>query len=498
MLGMALLLLPGMPGGGDASDASRVAYIAAHPYLWRLGWLPWQVTAFSDVLLGIALLRTSMIPRVPAFLALFATLAAVSIEQPAEFRWITTGVALAQHANLAEYLRFESVILERTSAWAAAAYTVAALFWTWCFAAAGTWNRFLTWLSWAVWSLLLAVSVGPLLPEPVRPGAGLVAAGNAIGFILLMLWLCVVTELVLRKPRPDSSSGRMAPWRYPERNFSGRVLNALANSRLARAYGEWLPAVAYRSDITNVIYVNYLVTADRLEPLVPWGLELQRLGPGRAYAMFTFLTYRHGHFGPRLLGPLRRLMPSPLQSNWRIHVTNPQTGVAGIHFVSTATDNALVALLARLLSEGVPMHLVAHGAVTAAADGSFQVELDPRSGSAPDAAVRLQQAPDRPLPEPWNQCFESYHDMLAYCVPQDRALSSQPWYRRITSQEIHLGIPLDSCEPLAGTAVSNAAGALVGDADPLCFRVAGVHFRFDRETHHILTQVRMSSRLYES
>jgi hypothetical protein len=38
MVSMALLLLPAMPGGGNLSDASRVAYIAAHPWLWRLGW----------------------------------------------------------------------------------------------------------------------------------------------------------------------------------------------------------------------------------------------------------------------------------------------------------------------------------------------------------------------------------------------------------------------------------------------------------------------------
>jgi hypothetical protein len=73
--------------------------------------------------------------------------------------------------------------------------------------------------------------------------------------------------------------------------------------------------------------------------------------------------------------------------------------------------------------------------------------------------------------------------MLAYCVPQDRAMSSQPWHARITRQEIHLGIPLAACEPLAGTVVSQAAQAFVGNATPFCFRVAQVAFRFDREEH---------------
>ena len=71
-------------------------------------------------------------------------------------------------------------------------------------------------------------------------------------------------------------------------------------------------------------------------------------------------------------------------------------------------------------------------------------------------------------------------------VPMDRAFSSQPWYGRLTRQEIDLGIPLTSCEPLAGTVRSRAAEVIVGDAEPLCFRVARVHFRFDREEYEPL------------
>ncbi len=70
MLSMAALLLPGTPGGLHSDVAARMAYVAAHPWLWRLGWLPWQLTALSDLLLAWALLRTSWIPRLPAWLAL--------------------------------------------------------------------------------------------------------------------------------------------------------------------------------------------------------------------------------------------------------------------------------------------------------------------------------------------------------------------------------------------------------------------------------------------
>ena len=114
MLGMVLLLLPGMPGGGVDDVAARAAYVAGHPWSWRVGWLGWQLTALSDVLLGVALVRTRWIPRVPAILTLLVTLAAVVPDQGGQALWVTIGVDLAREAVRsgwsAGYLRFESGI----------------------------------------------------------------------------------------------------------------------------------------------------------------------------------------------------------------------------------------------------------------------------------------------------------------------------------------------------------------------------------------------------
>jgi hypothetical protein len=237
------------------------------------------------------------------------------------------------------------------------------------------------------------------------------------------------------------------------------------------------------SDITDVIYVNYLVEASRLEPVVPAGLELQRLGPGGGYALFSFLTYRHGHFGPRMLGPLRRLLPSPIQSNWRIHVTDPQTGRRGVYFVSTAISSTPHALAGRLLSEGVPMHVPRRASLVREDDGTFHLSIDPGHGTAPDVTATLRPGDDRSLPPRWVECFGDWHGFLSYCVPQDRALSCQPWYGRVTRQEIELGIPLETCARLEGAVTSRAAAAIVGDAAPVCFHVPQVTFRFAREDY---------------
>src|SRR5437016_4957850 len=114
MLAMVFFLLPGMPGGGAADDAARMTYIASHPWLWRLGWLPWQLTAASDILVSLALVRTVWVPRLAAVVTLVVTIAAVIFDQFGQIGWITSGVALAR-GNAATYLAFEERIFASTA-----------------------------------------------------------------------------------------------------------------------------------------------------------------------------------------------------------------------------------------------------------------------------------------------------------------------------------------------------------------------------------------------
>lgn len=481
MLAMAWLLVPGLPGGGSET-AGRMAYITAHPWLWRLGWIPWQLTALSDLLIAVALVRVRWVPRLAAWGGLLFTLAAIMPEQTGEVLFILRAPVMAQAGDVARYAALEGQLFHLTSAWGAFFYAVAAAFWSWSFAAAGAWRRWLTPFSALLWIFFAYISGGLLLPEPLRPSLSFVAAGNAVGFILLMIWFTAVTELVLRRSRPDGAHGRELPWVHPNQGWQGRLAGLLANSRLLRTCCEPLPAPPMLSDIRDVIYVNYIVPADRVEPLVPQGLELQCIGPDGRYALFTFLTYRHGHFGPRLLGPLRRLLPSPVQTNWRIYVRDPRTGLDGVYFVTNAIDSTVHALGARILSEGMPMHVLHRAEVRPLPDGEFRLLLDPGGGSAPDAEALLRPT-DHPEEGPWRTAFTTYEEMLAYCVPQDRALSSQPWRGRITRQEIDLQIPLGVCEPLEGTVRSKAAEAIAGDAPAFCFRVPSVRFRFEGEEY---------------
>ncbi|HZW07266.1 MAG TPA: hypothetical protein VFF65_09085 [Phycisphaerales bacterium] len=496
---MALMgpcLLGGLPGGPNLEVGERAAWLAGHPWLWRLGWLGWQVTALSDVLLCGALLVTRGVPRGPALLGLLVTGAAFVPDQWAQWSWCWDGVALAQQAasdGAGRYRVYEERVFHMTAGLGAAGYTLGAVLWTWCFAAlarnSGTpWTKGLWRLSWLTWCVFAGSTVVLFLPARVREAGGpglsaAVGAGNAVAFVLLMVWLAWVGEGVFRIARSVVDAplrGSWTRWRLG-RGRLGRRIETLANSRLAREAARLLPSLAMRSDVQDVVYINWLVPAERLEPLVERPLRLQRVGERKDQAVFTVLTFRHGCFGPRCLGPLRRWWPSPVQSNWRVHVETPDRSLRGVQFVSTSITSVPHALATRLLADGVPMH-VPGAAWVLRERGSLDVAVQPGGGSSPDLAASLCERGGPALTGRWAECFGSWEEILAFIVPQDRAMCVR-WRgseRGIVRQEIELGIPLSACVALEGRVRSEALRAVVGDAEPLCFVVEKVDFAFER------------------
>lgn len=482
MLAMPLVLARFLPGGGVDDPAERVRLIAEHPWLFRLGWLPWQLTAVVDLVFAVTLVRARYLPKALSVATLAMTLAAIAPDQYAQAVWVTRGVELARSAPLSEYLAWEAPVFDLTAGWGATGYTLGTLVMLAAFWRARVWSLALSRATLVFCVAMIPAAVAPLLPPGARPPAQVVVVLNALGFSVLLLLYAVLLEAVLRRRIGAEKHGRWAPWASPGRGLLARAVNAVADSRFFYALLEPVPVFAMASDITDVVYVNYLVDAAKLEPLVPPGLELQRLGPGADKAVFTFLSYRHGHFGFRFLGPLRRLSPSAIQTNWRIHVREPKSGREGVFFVTNAIDHLAQALGARLFSEGMPMHVLERAELRR--DGeAVSLSLQRGQGSAPDAVLSLKRTAARALPAEWSSCFASFDAMLAYVVPQNRALSSQPYKARITRQEIHLPIDPADCALLEGTVESEAARAIVGDATPLCFHVAQVSFLFSEEVH---------------
>jgi hypothetical protein len=484
MIGMLALLLPGMPGGGVADPLARVAYIAEHPWRWRLGWLPWQLTAASDVLLGIALVRARSIPRLPALLTLLATLAAVVPDQVGQALWITRGVSLAQEAartgDPAAYLGFETRVFPAVAGWGATLYTVGAVGWSWCFAAAGLWSRLLTVLSVVLWTLFGVISPALLLPPGWQVSPAVVSAGNAVGFVLMEIWFLLVAEKAMRARAPIATHGRWAPWTHPRRDLLGRLLDAAGDSRLLAWLTRQLRPRALQGEIHDVVYVNLLAPADALARWLPPGLEVQRFGPGLQHGLCTALTFRHHRIGSRLVQRLYGRLPPPVQSNWRIHVREEGSERPGVYFPTSGLTSTLHALPARWASNWMPLHVLA-GARLEVTEAGADIALDPGAGSGPRLNATLRPLDDRALREPWAAAFATLDEVLATVLPQERALFTSE--RGTQCQEVRLE-PSGEVRWLTGDVLSPVLESWTGAAPlrALAFHVPALRFSLSPES----------------
>jgi hypothetical protein len=486
LLCMAFLLVPGLPVDGN-SLLERLKFLSSHELSWRLGWLTWQLSALSDLLIALAFLKTAL-PKWLSFVVLVTTVCALIPDQYGQFLWTTQLPGLATQAlstgQTAKFVEFEHFIYMMVTGWASILYTILAVAWTVALSRLfDTGSKFIR-ISYALWLLSFVCSFLILLQEHFKLPFILLEAANAVFFTGLMLWFCWVIDLILSKERAVSSWGRMSPWVVPKEMMLAGLIQLCGESKFLRRLFEFIPPVSLASEIDGVLYINYLLPADTLISLVPKHLELQRLGPNKDLALFSILCFEHKNFGPKFFGPLRKLMPGGVVSNWRIHVTEPRSGLSGIYFLSNATNKIAISLGARLLSEAMPMHL-ADSAFVEIKEKSVLAKIKPGTGSSPDLEADLHLSDNASisstLPAEWLNCFGSLEAFLNYCVPQERAISSQEFLNRICFQEINLNIDINSCKLLAGHINSKAAESIAGKAEALCFRTGPLNFKFERE-----------------
>ena len=274
---------------------------------------------------------------------------------------------------------------------------------------------------------------------------------------------------------------------HPYPGVFGRILEGLLNARglarLRHAVLSRLPFPVLRSDVTDVVYVTWMVDARAAQALLPAGL---RVWARDGRTPLTVLTYRHGHFGPALAGPLRRLFPSPLQSNWRLYLDGPLPPGAPpqtVWFLENMMDSGAYVAATRLFSDIMRTHRPARFTHGRAGEG-FTTRIEPGAGSAP--ALECTAAPDAQpvLPPAFAAAFGSWNDAVAMLACQDAALGWSARLGKLVLSHIDLPIPLDGVRPLvpAGPVACSLLEALPADGAPLCFLVPRVRFRVLSET----------------
>ncbi len=237
-----------------------------------------------------------------------------------------------------------------------------------------------------------------------------------------------------------------------------------------------VPLPALVSDVSDVAYLSWWVDAGAL-PRPPAGY---RYWTWKGRTPFTVLTYRHGCFGPAFLGPMRRLFPSPSQSNWRWYVLRDDEAadaVPTVLFARNVMDSLLHVVGARLWSDAMQPQLAfrLHHRVEG---GNVSTVIDAGTGVAPTLATTLEQGDRQEYGSAWVDCFGSHADAVRFLACQDAAIAVAP-DARVAYTKISLPIDPDAVTPLRVIDIACPMVAQMGasPAEAFCFLVPRVAFR---------------------
>jgi hypothetical protein len=269
---------------------------------------------------------------------------------------------------------------------------------------------------------------------------------------------------------------------YPRPGFLGATLNWLANSRALasarRAALSRLPYMKLESDVVDVVYLNWVIPTYLAMCAVPAGV---RLIEKNGTTIVTVLTYRHGNFGPSFLGPLRKIFPSPLQSNWRLYLLECPAGTQvnrTVLFIKNIFNSAMHSVGSRAFSDVLPSHVAEslkhekHGSI-------YITRIEGGSGSAPGFSCITQVAGSKRLPAEFQRFFPSWEEAITQLSLQDSAICAVEGLDRMAQGGIDIPIdtgniiPLEASEYVAGPYLTSLGAA----GKPFCFAVPHVRFR---------------------
>jgi hypothetical protein len=284
-------------------------------------------------------------------------------------------------------------------------------------------------------------------------------------------------------PNSDQATNSAFDYRHPRSGLvaflAERILNSSALIQLRRLLIGWLPFVRLKSDVTNVVYLNWVIPAESVAHLVPDGVRLLEI---HGKTILSVLTYKHGHFAPAVLGPLRRLFPSPHQSNWRLYVdriNEEPLQQPTVLFFMNCTDSLLYAAGARMFSDTLPCHL-ARAIRHSRTDDEIQTTIDPGDGSAAELTCTAEFVDEKELPAAFRSLFTDWNTALEFLCYQDAAVCDALATNCLAFSEIGLPIDISQVQPLAvkGEAMkSKWLASIVKDAPPFCFVIERVQFQ---------------------
>lgn len=272
-------------------------------------------------------------------------------------------------------------------------------------------------------------------------------------------------------------------FRHPFPGLISKLTDGIANSKtvanLRHAVMSRLPFLTLESDVVDVVYVTWLVDVKEAQAFVPPEVRLwQRNGK----TPFTALTYKHGNFGPAVLGAMRSFFPSPLQSNWRFYIDNSDLvgeESRAVFFLKNIISSSAYAFVIRIFSDVLQAHLPAR--FIHKNDGNrYETEIAGGEGSSPSLKCSAQLFGIKCLPDSYSSVFETWESAAEFLAQQDLALAVVERTQDLAISEISLPIELTEVQPLSaadGDVTCSFLEKFSQVGDPFCFLVPKVKFK---------------------
>ncbi len=275
-----------------------------------------------------------------------------------------------------------------------------------------------------------------------------------------------------------------SPRRSPIHWLTAALSNSKLLARSRRRFTSFFPFLKLRSDVKDVVYMNWILEVDKVRHFLPDGLELWEKD---GKTLFTILTYRHGSFGPSFLGPFRRLFLSPLQSNWRLYLKAAPPNVAQgstVLFLKNSMSSHLYALGTRVFSDVLATHLP-RKFIHKKKDSGFETSISPGKGSAPELKCFVEASDEKTIDKEFSELFDSWEEIVDFLSFQDAAVSYTDRDSIFAFSQIELPIDTSTIQPMELRSegfLCPMLDELAPIGEPLCYRIPKVRFLATSET----------------
>jgi hypothetical protein len=234
---------------------------------------------------------------------------------------------------------------------------------------------------------------------------------------------------------------------HPNNNLFSSLINTILNNhslisvkqKLNRPFNN----VILKSNITNVVYLNWMLPLEQVKHLIPSGFELQDFEND---TVLSILNYKHGNFGPNFLKPIKNILGSPKQSNWRLYL-KPKSGTTStVVFLSNVMSSEIYSIGSRIFSNIMDTHYpksFTHEKI----DKKLIGKIVKGNSNSPELDLQATIGKDWIIPHSFQKISKDNIEIIKWITQQNFAINFLP-NNKYCLAEINLDFQINEILPL--------------------------------------------------